>query len=98
MSGTYCPRTVPSHTVSRSKSMRKCARIRSRLPRRQGEVKLAALAGLAFSPDSAAVLLHQAATEGQTEAGAADVPRIRRVALLEAIEDLVKLFDRDAAA
>src|ERR1700678_3575357 len=66
--------------------------------RRQREMKPAAFAWRAFGPDAAAVLLNDAAAEGEAKAGAAQSARVRSVALLEALEDALQLLGRDAAA
>src|ERR1035441_8300179 len=65
---------------------------------RQREEESAALAGRAFGPDASAVLLHDAADQRKAEAGAAQRARIRRVALLEALEDPLQFFRRNAAS
>src|ERR1035441_312067 len=64
---------------------------------RQREEESASLAGGAFSPDASAVLLHDAADQRQAEPGAAQSARIRGVALLEALEDPLQFFRRNAA-
>lgn len=64
----------------------------------EGEEEAAALAGFAFSPDTAAVLFDDAAAEGQAQAGAAQCTGIGGVALLEAVEDAFQFFRSDAAA
>src|ERR1039457_3462416 len=58
----------------------------------------AALAGRAFGPDAAAVLLDDAAAEGQAQAGAAESAGVGGVTLLEAVEDAIELLGRDALA
>ena len=55
---------------------------------REREEESASLADGAFGPDAAAVLLDNAAAEREAQAGAAQGARVRRVALLEALEDV----------
>ncbi len=57
-----------------------------------------ALAGGAGGPDAAAVLVDDAATDGEAEAGAAQGAGVGGVALLEAVEDVFELVGGDAAA
>src|SRR5208337_4847457 len=64
----------------------------------QGEQEAAALAGRAFGPDAAAVLLDDAAAEGQAQAGAAHGAGVGSVSLLEAVEDMFQFLCGDAAA
>ena len=52
--------------------------------------------GVALGPDPPAVLLDEAAADGQAEAGAALLAGVRRVDLLEALEDRLQLVGRDA--
>ena len=65
---------------------------------REGELEFAALAGGAFGPDAATMLLNDAAAESQAEAGAAEIARVGGIALLESIKDLFEFLGRDAAA
>ena len=67
------------------------------LERREGERERGALARLALGPDPPAVLLDEAAADGEAEAGAALLARVGGVDLLEALEDRLQLIGRDAA-
>ena len=64
----------------------------------EGEEESAALANGAFGPDASAMLLDDAAAEGEAEAGAAESARIGGVSLLETLEDVLKFFGGDAAS
>ena len=57
-----------------------------------------ALAFNAGGPDAAAVLVDDAATDREAEASAAQVARVRGVALLEAVEDVLELICGDASS
>ena len=56
------------------------------------------MAEVALGPDGAAVLLDDAAADGEAEAGAALLAGVGWLDLLEAIEDGVELIGGDAAA
>jgi len=66
--------------------------------RRQSEEELASLVNGAFDPDTSAMLLDDAAAEREAEAGATERARVRGVTLLEALEDVLEFFWRDAAS
>ena len=57
----------------------------------QGEVEGRSLIEDAGRPDSASMLLDDAATDGQTEASSAECAGVRGIALLEALEDMFEL-------
>ena len=57
-----------------------------------------ALARGAGGPDAAAVLADDAAADGEAEAGASHEAGVGGVDLLEALEDVLELVVRDAAA
>ena len=62
------------------------------------DVERGAEAEVALCPDGAAVLLDDAAADGETEAGAALLAGVGGLDLLEAVEDGVELVGGDAAA
>src|SRR5579872_3648808 len=64
----------------------------------QREVEGRSLAERARCPDMAAMLLHDAAADGESEPGAAHGAGIGCVDLFETIEDLLQLVRGDAAA
>src|SRR3954453_14464767 len=61
----------------------------------QREQEPAALAGRAFGPDSAAVLLHDTAAQREPQPRSSQRARIGRIALLKAVEDVLQLFGRN---
>ena len=65
---------------------------------RQGEVEDGALAGRALDPDGSAHELHEAGTDGEPEAGAAEAARRGGVGLGEAFEDAGEGIGLDADA
>src|SRR5712675_472292 len=62
------------------------------------DVEGGAEAEVALRPDGAAVLLDDAAADGEAEAGAALLAGVGGLDLLEAVEDAVELVGGDAAA
>src|SRR5947208_13447084 len=58
---------------------------------RQSEVERRALALDAGGPDASAMLIDDAAADGKPKARAAHRARVRRIALLEPIEDVLEL-------
>src|SRR5262245_29957196 len=52
----------------------------------------------AFDPDAPAVALDDAARDGQAQARAADLARVRGLDLLELVEDALAIFGGDADA
>src|SRR6266567_7059589 len=64
----------------------------------QSEVEGCALALDAGGPDTSAMLIDDAATDGKPETGSTHGARVRRVALPEAIEDVLELVCGNTAA
>src|SRR4051812_19134979 len=62
---------------------------------RQREQETAAFPRGALRPDPAAVLLHDAAAQCQPQPGSSQRSRIGRIALLEAVEDVLQFFRSD---
>ena len=65
---------------------------------RQHDVQRGSGAEVALRPDGAAVLLDDAAADGETETGSALLAGVGGFDLLEAVEDAVELVGRNAAA
>ncbi len=64
----------------------------------QREMEAGALAEFAFSPDAAAVSLHNVLDDGKAEAGAAGFARARLVNAVEALKDALQVLGGDAGA
>lgn len=97
------PMDLLNRIIRRGDGLRECRAVGEPLSpvgrsRGEREEEPAALAWAALCPDVAAVLLDDAAGEGETQAGTAQGAGIGGVSLVEALEDFFQLFRGDAAA